>query len=142
MHIDANDVFWMVRIDSDAVKVDFDNARASLHVGKLDVFDDHDIANSLTLGLGLPGGLGFPYPPIPSVFPSQATVSFDVEWNGVLAMAQIQNSAQRFKGSFFQTPATIQWSAQQPGFLFQSEAPDPSRNLISVLGREQNGVFF
>lgn len=142
MHIDVNDVFWMIRVDSDAVKVDFDDARASLHVSKLDVFDDHDIANSLTLGLGLPGGLGFPYPQIPPVFPSHAIVSFDVEWNGVLAMAEIQNGSQQFKGSFLETPTTIQWSAQQPGFLFQSEAPDPSRNLVSVVGREKNGVFF
>jgi hypothetical protein len=39
-------------------------------------------------------------------------------------------------------PAAIQWSAVQPGFQYQSEAPNPSRNLFSVLGREQNGVFF
>ena len=69
-------------------------------------------------------------------------LSFDVEWNGILATAQIHNAAQRFKGSFLSTHATIKWSAVQPGFRFESEAPNPARNLISVLGNEQNGVFF
>lgn len=132
----------MIPVDPDAVDVDFDDARASLRVKGLEVFDDHDVANSLTLGLGLPGGLGFPYPNIPPVFPTRAIISFDVEWNGLLEMAQINNASQRFKGTFLRTVTTIQWSAQQPGFVFQSEAPDPTRNLLSVLGREKNGVFF
>ena len=142
VHIDSNDVFWMVPVAHDAVKIDFDGARARLRVNNLRVFDDHDIANSLTLGLGLPGGLGFPYPAIAPVAPVRATVSFDVEWSGILDMAEIHNSAQGFKGSFLSTGATIRWSAEQPGFRFESEIPDPGRNLISVLGREQNGVFF
>jgi hypothetical protein len=142
VHIDSNDVFWMVSVANDAVKVDFDDGRARLRVSGLRVFDDHDIANSLTLGLGLPGDLGFPYPAISPVAPVRATVSFDVEWNGIVANAQINNSAQNFKGTFLSTGATIRWSAEQPGFQFESETPNPARNLISVLGREQNGVFF
>jgi hypothetical protein len=108
----------------------------------LHVYDDHDLANSVTQGLGLPGGLGFPYPAIAPVAPIRATVSFDVEWSGIVAMAQIENTMQNFKGSFLSTGATINWSAEEDGFQFQSEAPDPSRNLVSVLGREKNGVFF
>jgi hypothetical protein len=132
----------MVRVASDAVKVDFDEGRARLRVHNLSVFDDHDIANSLTQGLGLPGDLGFPYPAIAPVAPVRAKVSFDLEWSSILDMAQIHNTTQRFKGSFLSTGATIQWSAEQPGFRFVSEPPDPARNLISVLGREQNGAFF
>ena len=142
VHIDSNDVFWMVPLDHDAVKVDFDDGRARLRVRNLRVFDDHDLANSLTLGLGLPGDLGFPFPAIPPVAPVRATISFDVEWNGIVATAQINNSAQNFKGTFLSTGATIRWSAEQTGFQFESEPPNPARNLISVLGREQNGVFF
>ena len=142
VHIDSNDVFWMVELDHDAVEVDFDHGRARLRVRGIDVYDDHDLANSLTLGLGLPGDLGFPYPAIPSVAPVPAKVSFDVQWNGILDTAQIENTAQQFKGSFLSTGATIKWSAQQQGFQFQSEPPDPARNLISVIGREKNGVFF
>jgi hypothetical protein len=137
VHVDRNDVFWMIPVRHDAVEVDFDDARARLRVRGLNVFDDHDLANSLTQGLGLPN------PPIAGVFPVRAKISFDVEWDGALAMAQIENNSQHFKGSFLSTGATISWFAEQPGFRFQSDTPpDPTANLISVLGREQNGVFF
>jgi hypothetical protein len=142
VHIDSNDVFWMAPIEHDAVRVDFDDARARLRVNNLKLFDDHDLANSLTLGMGLPGDLGFPYPAIAPVAPVRATVSFDVEWRGILDQARIHNSTENFKGRFFSTNATIKWSGEQPGFRFESESPNPDRNLISVLGREQNGVFF
>jgi hypothetical protein len=142
VHIDSNQVFWTVRVPDDAVDVDFDKGQATLRVADLEVFDDHDLANSLTYGLGLPGDLGFPYPKIPGVFPVRATVSFEVNWNGVLATAQIRNPSQHFEGLFLETEATVRWSSQQQGFTFESEAPNPTRNLISVLGREQNGAFF
>jgi hypothetical protein len=142
VHIDSNDVFWMIPVSNDTLKVDFEDGRARLRVTGLQVFDDHDIANSLTYGLGLPGDLGFPYPKISPVPTTRATVSFDVIWDGILATAQIRNPLQQFEGLFLQTGATIEWSAEQPGFLFQSEAADPSRNLISVLGQERNGAFF
>lgn len=132
----------MVPVSHEAIEVDFDEGRARLRVSNLKVYDDHDLANSVTQGLGLPGDFGLPYPLIPPVPPVRATVSFDVEWTGVLATAQIHNTAQTFEGSFLSTGATIKWSAEQPGFQFESEPPNPSRNLISVLGREQNGFFF
>jgi hypothetical protein len=142
VHIDSNDVFWTIPVEHDAVQVDFDEARARLRVDNLKVFDDHDLANSLTLGMGLPGGLGFSYPAIASKAPVRAMVSFDVEWSGIADKAQITNSTQTFKGTFYSTGATIKWSVEQRDFRFESEPPDPGRNLISVLGREQNGVFF
>jgi len=127
----------MIPVRHNAVEVDFDGARARLRVHGMDVFDDHDLANSLTQGLGIPT------PPIAGVFPVHAKVSFDVEWDGALAMAEIENTAQLFKGTFLSTGATIAWSAEQHGFQFQSDDPaDPKANLISVLGREKNGVFF
>ena len=108
-----------------------------IHVSNMSVFDDHDIANSLTQGLG------FPNPPIPPIFPVHATVSFDLVWDGALATAQIDNTSQNFKGTFLSTGATITWTANQDGFHFQSDnPPDPNANLISVLGRERNGIFF
>jgi hypothetical protein len=140
VHIDTNQVFWMIRVPDDAVDVDFQKGRATLRLADLEVFDDHDIANSLTDGLGLSGDLGFPK--IPGVFPVKATVSFEVKWNGVLAAEQIRNASQHFQGSFLETGATVRWSSRQQGFSFESEAPNPARNLISVLGRERNGTFF
>jgi hypothetical protein len=131
----------MIPVRHDAVEVDFDDARARLRVRGMDVFDDHDIANSLTQGLGLPViGMN---PALPGMFPVRAKVSFDIEWDGAIATAEIENSAQQFKGTFFSTKTTIVWSAEQKGFQFQSDnPPDPAANLISVLGREKNGVFF
>jgi hypothetical protein len=142
VHIDANQLFWMIRVPDDAVDVDFRKGRATLRLADLEVFDDHDIANSLTYGLGLPGDLGFPYPEIPPVFPVRATVSVEVNWNGVLETARIRNDSQHFEGSFLQTETTVKWSSRQQGFAFESEAANPARNLISVLGRERNGAFF
>jgi hypothetical protein len=137
VHVDRNDVFWMIPVRRDAVEVDFDEAQARLKVRDLEVFDDHDLANSLTDGLGIPS------PPIPGVFPVRARVSFDVKWEGAIAMEEIGNTSQQFKGTFLSTGATITWSAQQSGFHFQSDVPpDPKANLVSVLGREKNGVFF
>jgi hypothetical protein len=137
VHIDRNNVFWMIPVRYSAVRVHFDDAHAELHVSNMSVFDDHDIANSLTQGLG------FPNPPIPPIFPVHATVSFDIVWDGALATARIDNTSQTFKGTFLSTGATITWSADQAGFHFQSDnPPDPNANLISVLGREQNGIFF
>lgn len=137
VHVDRNDVFWMIGVSHDAVEVDFDNQHASLRVRDLPVFDDHDLANSVTQGLGIPT------PAIPGVLPVRAKVSFDVEWGGALDMAQIDNSSQRFKGTFLSIGATIRWSAEQAGFRFESDnPPDPAANVISVLGHEQNGAFF
>lgn len=126
----------MIPVNHDAVEVDFDSGQARLRVRDMVVFDDHDIANSLTQGLGLPS------PPIPGVFPVKARVSFDIHWDGALQIANVTNPAQRFKGTFSSTQTTIRWSSEQEGFTFQSEDPNSNRNLISVLGREQNGVFF
>jgi hypothetical protein len=143
VHIDSNNVFWMVQVEEDALEVDFDRGCARLCVKDLHVYDDHDLANSLTQGLGLPNPPVPPYPAIAPVAPIRATVSFDVEWKGIVTMADINNSVQNFKGSFLSTGATIKWSADEPGFHFESETPpDPKANLVSVLGREQNGVFF
>lgn len=131
----------MIPVRHDAVEVDFDSQRARLRVSGMEVFDDHDLANSLSQGLGLPViGMN---PAVPGVFPVRAKVSFDIEWDGALATAEIENSTQQFKGTFLSTKTTIVWSAEQAGFQFQSDnPPDAAANLISVLGREQNGVFF
>ena len=131
----------MIPTKDNAVQVDFENAQARLKVRNMDVFDDHDIANSLSQGLGLPATV---VPPngIPPIFPVRARVSFDIRWNGAIDMAQITNTSEQFTGTFFATQTTIKWSSEQEGFSFESEPPNPARNLLSVLGREQNGVFF
>ena len=71
-----------------------------------------------------------------------ATVSFDIEWSGVIAREKVTNETQDFTGQFVETVATIKWSASQAGFLFVSEEPNPARNFYSVIGHERNGRFF
>jgi hypothetical protein len=72
----------------------------------------------------------------------RATVSFDVEWSSVLDMAPIHNSTQASKVRLSARELLLSGPSEQPGFRFESEMPDPGRNLISVLGREQIGAFF
>lgn len=84
--------FVMVQVEHDAVEVDFDEGRARLRVRRLEVFDDHGLANPLTQGLG------FPTPLIAPVFPVHATVSFDVRWNGILDSAQFANKCAALQG--------------------------------------------
>ena len=85
------------------MNVEFDESRARLSVRGVELFNDHDVANSLTYGLGLPGDLGFPYPRINPVQPVRASVSFEIEWSGLLGAAEIRNTTQGFEGSFLKT---------------------------------------
>jgi hypothetical protein len=100
------------------------------------VTDFHDLANALT------GGKGLANPPVPPITPVPATVSFDIEWGGVIERAIVINEDLDFTGQFVRTGATIQWSSKQVGFDFISEPPNPGRNLYAVVGHERNGVFF
>ena len=99
-HVDSEDVFWTVPVPQREVTVDFEDTIARLRVRRLTVFDDHDLANSLTSGLGLPGDLGFSFPKISPVAPVRATVSFDIGWSSNLGEAKIHNASQGFQGSF------------------------------------------
>lgn len=103
------------------------------------VRDSHDLLNNLTGGQGFTGfGLD-----IPPVAPVPATVSFDIEWSGVITSGKVVNEMQTFRGQYVRTGATIDWSANsQGGFIFTSEPPNPERNRYSIIGHEQNGVFF
>jgi hypothetical protein len=134
--IPPSGLFWTIPIHPNSLEVELDSARASMHVDGLSVPDAHDLANSLTHGRGL---LNPPIPPIASV---PATVSFDVRWSGEISRATVVNEAQNFRGDFIKTGSTIEWSSVQNGFFFDSEEPNPARNIGAVIGRERNGVFF
>ena len=107
-----------------------------MHAEDLPVPDAHDLANSLTHGQGL-ASMG-----IPPIAPVPATVSFDVEWSGEISRATVVNEGQNFRGDFIKTGSTIKWSSVQNGFFFDSEDPDPARNVGATIGRESNEVFF
>lgn len=134
--IPPSGLFWTIPIDPNNLRVELNSARASFHVADLAIPDFHDLANNLTNGQGLSN------PPIPPIAPVPATVSFDVEWSGEISRATVVNEAQNFSGDFIKTGSTIKWSSEQNGFFFDSEEPDPTRNIGAVIGREANGVFF
>jgi len=115
------------------MEIDFDEGVASLRLRDVPVTDAHDLLNNLT------NGQGFPSQGVPPIAPVPATVSFDIEWSGITDSAKVM---QNFRGQFVKTGATIDWSAESANFAFQSESPNPARNLYSVIGHEQNGVFF
>ena len=134
--IAANGLFWVIAASPDVAQIDLDSATASLKMTDVPVMDAHDLANALT------GGKGFSNPPIPPIAAVPATVSFDIEWRGLTERAIVTNENEDFTGQFIETGATIQWSSNQSGFQFVSEAPNPARNVYSVIGHERNGVFF
>jgi hypothetical protein len=110
------------------VEIDLDGASAAMALEMVEIPDDHDLCSSLT-GVFPPG------------FPQPALVSFDVEWEGLIERGKVTNEMQDFTGQFILTGATIDWSVEQPGFCFESEAPNPAANVYSVIGHERNGVF-
>ena len=126
----------MIPTSRDSIEIDFDEGVASLRVQNVGVMDAHDLLNNLT------NGQGFPSLGVPPIAPVPATVSFDIEWSGITESAEVVNVMQNFRGQFVKRGATINWSAESADFAFQSETPNPDRNLYSVIGHEQNGVFF
>ena len=109
-----------------------------MHAESLAVSDAHDLANSLTHGAGIVTP-AFTIPPIAAV---PASVSFDVEWSGEISRETVVNEMQQFRGDFIKTGSTIKWSSIQNGFSYESEDPNPARNVGATMGRERNGVFF
>jgi hypothetical protein len=129
----------VIPTDRDSMEIDFEEGVASLRLLDVSVMDAHDLYNNLT------NGHGFPSLGIPPVAPVPAKVSFDINWRGITESAKVVNPMQTFRGQFVKTGATIDWSAESFGstpFAFQSEVPNPARNLYSIIGHEQNGIFF
>ena len=133
-------VFWMIQVDEDAVEVDLTKGKLAFR---------QKILRSLTTTIWRTRSPTAWDSPAPWASRSSRVSSRNVPPShstsngiGITATAEIHNSSQTFQGSFLSTPATIPWSAVQPGFQYQSEAPNPSRSLFSVLGGKQNGVFF
>jgi hypothetical protein len=71
-----------------------------------------------------------------------ATVSFDVHWSGVRRLDNIHDKTNGFAGQFIENMATIEWSATEEGFAFDSDPAETSTNVFSLIGHERNGVFF
>jgi hypothetical protein len=96
-----------------------------LDVDNLKLEDYSNIVNALKDGPSVP-----------------ATVSFEVRWHGVHDRFKVTDGTNGFAARFIDNTATIKWSAEESGFKFVSDPANTSTSLVSLIGRERNGVFF
>lgn len=123
--IAPNGVFWTVPISPDAISVNPGKGRASLVAENMAVPDYGDFISSIFPGVSVP-----------------ATVSFEVRWSGIESRANRREPDYGFAGEFVVTGSSIEWSAQQAGFSFQSDPASTSTSLYAIVGHERNGVYF
>ncbi|HYX84548.1 MAG TPA: hypothetical protein VE777_06225 [Gaiellales bacterium] len=120
-----NGLFWTVVIPGRSVFVDLDDARAGMHVARLEVEDYHDIVNALQEGPSVP-----------------AHVSFRVRWFRKKRREHVHDASQQFDIHAVETDASVEWTASRRGFRFVSGSPSASELEFAEIGRERNGVFF
>ena len=118
-------LFWTQAIPRSSVEVDLDRGTAAFRLTNAAVPDYGDFVRSITGGA-----------------PTPATVSFDVRWGGVKARHEFENKALDFAGQFAVTGATVEWSARQAGFTFQSDPAATSKVDYAEIGHERSGVFY
>jgi hypothetical protein len=123
------DVVWTTPIPPESVEINPGAGTASLHVTDVPVFDWTTIENSLSHGKLLG-------PPVP------ATISIDMEWNGVTKRNNVRNVAEGFAGEMVVNTATIQFSTQEEGFQFVSSSVSAEELGFAEIGHERNGSFF
>jgi hypothetical protein len=124
--IKPNGLFWTTRIADSSVQFNLRAGRARMNVHDLAVQDDFNLLNSLLRGPNVP-----------------ATVSFDVRWlSDPDDFTRYRNAAEQFVGTFSPGQATVEWSAEEEGFEFQSDLAHTSTTVYAEIGLERNGVFF
>ena len=123
--IDEHGVFWTVRVPDHAVRVDLEDARASMLVSSLEVEDYHDINNALADGPSVP-----------------ARVWYQIHWRGVQKRITVRDPVNQFFGRYIEDTATVGWRAERRGVRFVSDPARTSITEFALIGRERNGVFF
>jgi hypothetical protein len=144
-------VFWIAAIPDSDLTVNLAAGTAELHVHNLVEYDYNNFADSDQADWNYPQSAAHPH----GFF--DATVSFDVVWNGpVTQQDAVTDAANGFAGVFSQDDATVTWSATstRPAgdshFTFTSNPGNiaTSNNLLGPgfafvqLASEQNGIFF
>ena len=124
-------LFWTTRLGSDNVEIDLEEATASLVAEDLDVEDYGDLFNAIKDGPSKP-----------------ATVSFDIEWAGLISRAKVDASnnggfgSHDWGGRFALTGSTDEWSGSTEDFSFTSDPASTSASQFAIIGHERNGVLF
>lgn len=119
-------LFWTIPISRHSISADADKGRASFHIKNLRITDYHNIPNGL-----------FHFAP-----PDHATVTFDVEWSGVVSRSHLQDAANQLRGNFATTGTRVRWSAKEGGRTVFTSDDSGQTTVFSQVGTEANGVFF
>jgi hypothetical protein len=123
IHPFPSGLFWTLALPKSAVALNLGQGTASYRMTNLALEDYGDINNALSDGASVP-----------------ATVSFDVEWSGVVERGTTSDASNRFDLSFVRTGASIQWSGSSSIGSFTSSAV--TKVNFAQIAHETNGVFF
>lgn len=118
-------MFWTILIPPESIDVSPGAGHARMCVSDLVVGDFGTNLNSFLRGLSVP-----------------ATVAFDIMWTGVGKPQKVEDDVNRFRGTFVDSAATIEWSATRTDFEFVSDPAETSFSTFAVVGHERNGDFF
>lgn len=119
-------LFWTVPFaPPGSVRVDLDNATASMRVTNIQTLDFHTLVDDLLHHAA-----------------TTTTASFDVEWSGALGQFSLRDTTNGFTGEYIATGATIAWSSSSSVLSFTSAQANTSQSLFAAIGHERNGVFF
>ena len=102
-------------------------APPSSRVNELHIKDFLDFENSITGYLGQP---------VPSV------VSFRVQWTAIGAVNNFNNATQKFRGTFRNATAQLEYRIRTVDFDIESAPLAASTTLAAELGQESNGSFY
>ncbi len=135
--ISSNGIVWLTKLPDNAVEINLGAGRASMRAVDLPAFDWVSVKNSLLGGTVLGP-------------PSSGTVSFDIEWSGIIRRNHIDNDEQGFgfAGEFLVTGATVEWSSKTFDshgnviFSFTSDGRSAGNlTQFAEIGHERNGTF-
>ncbi len=116
-------LFWTIRIPDSAVAANLGRGTASYRMSGLELEDYGSLPNALSDGPSVP-----------------ATVSFDVEWSGVVERGTTIDATNRFELAFVRTGASIRWSGSSSLGDFQSTSV--TKVNFAQIAHETNGAFF
>jgi hypothetical protein len=116
-------LFWTIRIPDDAVASNLGHGTAFYRLSDLHLEDYGSLPNALSNGPSVP-----------------ATVTFDVDWSGVIERGTTADATNRFRLSFVRTGATIRWSGSSSLGTFESTSV--TKVNFAQVAHETNGAFF
>jgi hypothetical protein len=116
-------LFWTMAIPPGSVQVDLNAKTASLDLSHRKIDDYGTVVRALVSDNEL----------------ASATIDLELSWSGGTGPTGIRDVTNHFTGEYVTGNADLKWSAQEPGFEFDS---DVGHAEFARIGHERNGVFF